>query len=105
MHWFASNAKNIKIAGIALIPVILYSIPKDFIFQGNFPICLSKNLFGVECYGCGTSRAVFSLLYFDFSEAWGYNKLIVIIFPLLVYIWLKNLLLAIKKQTGNTFPK
>jgi hypothetical protein len=82
---------RIKSIGMLLFPVALYFIPVDCLNKQH-SICLFKNLFGVECYGCGITRAVISTIQFDFVSAFHYNKLIVIIFPLLVYIWLKALI-------------
>jgi hypothetical protein len=42
--------------------------------------------------GCGMTRAVLSAIRFDFSSACHYNKLVVIIMPVLTYLWLKTVL-------------
>ena len=55
--------------------------------QGEHTVCLIDNIFGVECWGCGITRAVVSAVQLHFRQAWEYNRLIVIVFPLLVYVW------------------
>lgn len=55
------------------------------------PICLWKNLSGYNCPGCGITRAFHSLCILDFKSAYNYNPGIFIVAPLLLYIWLKEL--------------
>ncbi len=49
---------------IAVYAVILYISPVA---------CPILDLFGVHCLGCGMSRAVISVLRFDFSAAFSYH--------------------------------
>ena len=35
--------------------------------------CVFKWLFGIECPGCGITRAYISLLHLDFKQAFAYN--------------------------------
>jgi len=79
-----------------LFPVALFFIPSSF-FTNSHSICLYRNIFGIECPGCGITRAVLSLIHLKFSEALTYNKLVVIVFPVLVYIFLKQALFDIIK--------
>lgn len=83
-----------------LLPFLVYMIPVEGIFNGK-SICLFKNVFGVECWGCGITRAIFSALYLRFAEAWEYNRLVVIVLPILVFEWLRSVVrllrLLIKK--------
>ena len=37
-------------------------------------ICLSKQLAGVGCYGCGLTKAVMHFIHFDFKAAWEFNQ-------------------------------
>ncbi|WP_459684424.1 DUF2752 domain-containing protein [Viscerimonas tarda] len=91
--WLRSKRLNQQINGVALLstPFIFHFIPVHWL-NGEHTICLIKNIFGRDCYGCGITRAVLSVLHFDFYGAFNYNKLIVIVFPLLVYIWAKALI-------------
>ena len=96
-RWSEKTIELIKCAGILLIPVLLYSIPEHLIFGNIHSLCLFKTFSGIECYGCGTTRAVFSVLHFRFSDAVHYNKGIVIVMPLLIYLWTKMLYVEIKR--------
>jgi hypothetical protein len=77
--------------GIILIPVVLYFIPLEWI-KDQHSVCLFKNLTGHECIGCGMTRATLSAIHFQFENAFIYNKLFIIVFPMLIYIWGKTIL-------------
>jgi hypothetical protein len=80
-----------KYAGIILIPVAFYFVPLELLKSQN-SICLFKNLTGIECYGCGMTRAILSAIHFRFVDAFHYNKLFLVVLPLLIYIWAKTIL-------------
>lgn len=46
-----------------------------------FPRCIFLTLTGYECPGCGSQRAIHSLLHLRISEAFGYNPLLVLSLP------------------------
>ena len=73
--------------------LIFWNIPKQHIFHGPV-LCIFKRFFKVECPGCGMVRAFYSVVHFDFPTAWQYNRMVVIVFPLLsalvmLWIWKK----------------
>jgi hypothetical protein len=98
INWLRAKIRiqQIKSIGILLIPVTLYLIPVNWI-NNQHSICIFKNITGHECYGCGITRAVLSAFHFNFHDAFRYNKSVVIILPLLAYIWVKTLNNTIKK--------
>ncbi|MGM0607198.1 MAG: DUF2752 domain-containing protein [Candidatus Muiribacteriota bacterium] len=62
-------------------------------FANKHTLCLIKKFTGHNCPGCGTTRAFYSILHFNFLKAYKYNKLSIITFPLAVIVifkWLKN---------------
>jgi hypothetical protein len=77
--------------GFLLIPVAIYSVPLEWL-KNQHSVCLFRNLTGYECYGCGMTRAVFSAIHFRFEDAFHFNKLFIIVLPLLIYIWAKTIL-------------
>jgi len=90
----------LKIFILLILGIIFISIPK--IYLGYvFPLCLFRILFDIKCLGCGTTRAVWSILHFKFIEAFEYNKLIVITFPLLIGCMVKWILKDCKSKTHN----
>ncbi len=57
-----------------------------------FPRCLFFMLTGLECPGCGSQRAVHSLLHGDLQAAFGFNPLMVMLIPYVVACaWLEFL--------------
>ncbi|MBO5921052.1 MAG: DUF2752 domain-containing protein [Bacteroidaceae bacterium] len=87
----ATVLQCIKLLLLLIVPVVLYMIPADGINNGE-TICIYTRIFGVECWGCGITRAIFSVLYLRFAEAWEYNSLVVIVFPLLLFEWLRSVI-------------
>lgn len=77
-------------SGLLLIPLVLLVLPADFFDTGRAS-CLSVIIFGKTCYGCGITRAVHHLIHLEFSEAYNFNKLVVIVFPLISYLYLKEI--------------
>ena len=82
------------------IPVIFYLIPYS-IFEGSTTICLFKNVFGVECPGCGTTRAIHQVIHLNFANAFDLNRMIIVVFPLLTYLWIKNTIQYYKEAKGS----
>jgi hypothetical protein len=46
-------------------------------------------LAGVNCYGCGMTRASMRLIHLDFVGAWEFNKLSFIVFPALAFYYMR----------------
>jgi hypothetical protein len=80
---------GVKISGYLLVPLILLFLPADFFDKGQ-SLCLSKLLAGVECYGCGMTRAIMHLIHLDFKGASEFNKLAFVSFPVLSFLWLQG---------------
>ena len=89
--------KYIKVVLVALLPFAVYLLPERWIMQGH-TLCLVHNLFGVECWGCGMTRALYSVAHLDFAAAWEYNHLVVVVAPLMCYIWSKCITRLIKMK-------
>lgn len=92
-------SKSIKLLILVLIPVVLYAIPLESICNGN-TICVFTNIFGVECWGCGITRAIFSALHFRFYDAWEYNPFFVVVLPLLLFFWMRTVVRQIRSLIG-----
>jgi len=84
----------------AILVVVLYLIP----IEGNKileNLCLIKNIFGVECPGCGMTRAFLSILHFDFDAAIAYNWKCIFVFPIVVILYLYFWYQYMKKEEVN----
>jgi len=64
----------------------LWLIPLDWVFENHVPLCLFRNVFGWECWGCGMTRAFFSLLHGNWEQAIHHNWRCVVVFPIIVYL-------------------
>ncbi len=89
----SSTGTKIRLAGCFVLPVVLYAIPLQWVMHGP-TLCLFHRLFGHACYGCGMTQALFSLLHFDFAAAWEFNRLVVVVAPLLAYLYIKEVVRA-----------
>ena len=83
LHKIKSFKKQIVKSTLVLILLFgFYNIPRQYLGD-EYPLCLYRIIFNHECFGCGTTRAVWSILHLNINDALEYNKLIVLIFPLL----------------------
>ncbi len=72
------------------IPIAIAFLPGDYFDKGE-SICISKLLADQDCLGCGMSRAIQHSMHFEFDQAYQYNKLVVVVLPLLLLVWVKEL--------------
>jgi hypothetical protein len=77
---------QVVVVGSVLVWLTLLLLPANFLDHGQ-SICLSKVLLHRECPGCGMGRACMHALHFDWRTAWDYNRLFVVVLPLLAYLW------------------
>lgn len=85
-----------KIAGVVAIPAVLFFIPLGWL-SAQPSICIYKCITGHECFGCGITRAVLLVLHFQYNRALELNKLIIIVFPILSMVWIKNTIKMVAK--------
>lgn len=71
------------IAAIAICSAYYLVDPAD---SGIYPRCLFRQLSGYDCPGCGSQRAIHSLLHGDLAAAWDYNALLLIEIPLMALL-------------------
>jgi len=85
-------SKTITTVVIAAVVIVYYNFnPSHYHF---FPSCAFKQITGLQCPGCGGQRAIYSLLHFQFQEAFQYNSLLVCSLPYLsIWILFENTIL------------
>jgi hypothetical protein len=79
-----------RIFVFACVLIFLSMIPFEFI-EGGPTICVFKNLLGIECPGCGMTRAFSCILHGDLVAAISYNRLVAIVFPLFCLVLIKDI--------------
>ena len=86
-----------------LVPLAFGLIPAAFFESAaRFSVCPVRRMFGINCPGCGLTRAMSYLIQGDFRRAWQRNKLVAIMFPLLCYIWQQSLVTSYRARwSGN----
>ena len=89
-HLCTDKIKNLKFGEIITIisPFLVLCLYKLSNILGIKHICLWKLLTGHNCIGCGMTHAIVALLKLDIKHAIEYNPLVIIVFPLLLYLWL-----------------
>jgi hypothetical protein len=80
---------------LLFFPLVVALMPPGFM-EGLPSLCLVRNLTGMECPGCGISRAVWAVCRGEPAKAWGFNRAIVVVFPLLAVAYFKY----VKKLAG-----
>ena len=73
-----------------LLPLIGFIVADLLIKYHPESICLWKNLTGKDCWGCGLTRAMHSLMLLDFKTAYEFNSKVYIVAPVLFYVWIKE---------------
>ena len=75
---------------LAIIVVIVFLGVLYFLFNpadsNFFPKCPLKMISGLKCPGCGSQRAVHSLLHLDIVTAFKYNALLVLSLPIVIIL-------------------
>jgi hypothetical protein len=74
---------------LIILPIILILLPATFFDEGE-SICFSVLFLNSECYACGMTRAIQHLIHLDFNESWYFNRLSIIVLPLLIISYIKE---------------
>jgi hypothetical protein len=94
---------KLYIGGLISLPIVLMILPADYFDKGQ-SLCLSVLLFHQKCYACGITRGIQHLIHFDFQTAWQFNKLCVVITPLLIVLLVEELVKNFKKLRKPVKP-
>ncbi len=88
------NWYKYKIVILIIAIIVLYMVPLEYVEGRSF--CMLNNIFGIECIGCGFSRAFFNLSRLNILEAIQFNKMIIVLGPLFILGYLYEFFHAIK---------
>jgi hypothetical protein len=101
---------NRRITLLSIWGLLLLGAVYVFAFEpgktGIFPPCVFRQLTGLQCPGCGSTRALHQLLHGHLVAAFTFNPLFVIATPLLLYVLLKYTTLSFRGITPkpNALP-
>ncbi|MFI5180167.1 MAG: DUF2752 domain-containing protein [Thermoanaerobaculia bacterium] len=68
---------------------------------GFYPPCLFKTIFGAQCPGCGSLRAMHQLLHGNLAAAWALNKPIVVGLPIAALAGAINIFFLRRKSSSG----
>ena len=94
-----------KIYAIAIGYFLIAILLERFSNISITPPCLSVLLLDVKCPGCGLTRAFIHMLNLDFALAWKSNFLALIITPILLVLFILNLLQFRKEYQASAEEK
>lgn len=86
-------SKRVLIIIIAIVSILFFAIYYNFDpnSEGSlFPRCPFLLITGYKCPGCGSQRAIHSLLHLDIGKAFAFNPILVISIPYLIIISIIN---------------
>lgn len=75
-------------AAVILAAIVLYATFDPA--TNPFPRCIFLQLTGWKCPGCGSQRALHSLLHLDIAKAWRYNAMLVAAIPVVSVMFLSQ---------------
>ena len=82
-----------------IIVIIIVVIALISIFVHPFIPCLFHEITGLYCPGCGVTRMIISILKLDFYQAFRYNPLLFILFPVFIILFINYIYCLIKIKT------
>ena len=102
------NSKNtfakFQLMGLAILPLIPLIFKPDLL-DDKPSMCVSIILFDMECYGCGMGRALLHLIHFEIVDAYYFNPLSFLVFPILIFLWAKNVIKLWKTISKKYYQK
>lgn len=73
----------LTLCGLAVLAVLYVYPPENL----GYDLCPARRLMGVQCAGCGVTRATRALLHGEFRTAFQLNPLYMFFLPFLLYLW------------------
>lgn len=91
-HPMNSNKQRIFIIiSIVVILLIIFHIPREWIYDNSNSVCIYKSIFGIECPFCGMTRALYELVHLNFTDAMQIN-FVAIPFIITFFCWMSTLI-------------
>lgn len=87
---------------VAALAVLFVFPPTQYPF---YPRCPLHAITGLHCPGCGSLRAVHSLLHGDLASALHFNALLILSLPFLACLGFHSIRVSLGKTTANNAPR
>jgi hypothetical protein len=87
-----SGSNRILFVALLAAPILVAWLPISVLERAP-SVCLVRRA-GIDCWGCGMTRAVACAARGDLRRAWDYNPRVVAVAPLLLFLWARSLLAA-----------
>jgi hypothetical protein len=85
--------------GLSALLILMFLPEQYFSTKPNdISFCVHVRIFGIECPGCGFTRATYNFLHLNFKKAISLNPTVIFLFPIIV---LEILNLRNKSQVVN----
>ena len=98
----SANSAGPRLVAILFAALVIAIAALVFFFNpsthGFYPVCQFHRLTGLNCPGCGMTRALYALLHGDLLTALRDNALLVLAIPLLLA---RGVWFAVKKSQGR----
>lgn len=85
--------------GLGTVAALGYLFAVDPNEPGHYPLCPTQALLGVDCPGCGLTRATYALLHGDVPTALDHNVLVIAIWIAGIAGWTLWLVRAVQGRT------
>lgn len=100
------NTPQARVINFSLIFLLAALVPTDKLHY--LPVrSIWKEVFHIEPYSVGLTRAMSRLFHGDLTGAWNFNKLVFPVFLVMSFLLVINLIKSIKyyKETGKIYPR
>jgi len=77
------------------IPVLTFNL-NNYNLELTPTICIMKNLFNMDCIGCGSTKAIIAFVNGNFNQGINYNFNVIFTLPILIYIWINQIIKLFK---------
>lgn len=93
---------GVTLAATAALAILFFFSPTQYPF---YPRCPLHALTGLHCPGCGSLRAMHSLLHGDLASAFHFNALLILSLPLLACLGFHSLRASRGKPPTHAGPR
>ena len=91
-----------KIGAMLIVPILLLCLPADYFDHSSSKISVFEWLGVSGHYSQGLTRGTMHLIHLDFEGAANYNRLVFVVVPILLFLYVGSLYREVKRYK-NTY--